>query len=123
MYLGDQPMANPVTWWEVNGSSGKLLQQYYASLPGWYIDANNPMEYGMADTHTKNGISSGIGHSDQGNSVVFYVEVDDPQTYLDKAVKMGGKVVMAVTVVPNMVTMAQFADPEGNVACVIKSEA
>jgi uncharacterized protein len=116
-------MANPITWWEVNGKDGKMLQQYYAGLFGWDIDANNPIEYGMVDTHTDKGIYGGISHSDRGPSVVFYVEVDDPQTYLDKAVKMGGKLVMPVTVVPNMVTMAQFADPEGNVIGIIKSDA
>jgi hypothetical protein len=36
---------------------------------------------------------------------------------------MGGKVVMPVTVVPNMVTMAQVADQEVNVVSIIKSDA
>jgi predicted enzyme related to lactoylglutathione lyase len=41
--------------------------------------------------------------------------VDSAQEYLDKAVSMGGKVVMERTVLPGMVTFAQFQDPEGNV--------
>ena len=54
--------------------------------------------------------------------VTIYVEVEDLQAYLDKAVSLGGTVVMPVTVIPNMVTMAQFADPQGNVVGMVKSE-
>jgi predicted enzyme related to lactoylglutathione lyase len=48
-------------------------------------------------------------------------EVDDPQTYLDKAEKMGGKTIVPVTEIPNMVTFALFADPEGHMVGVVKS--
>ncbi len=34
--------------------------------------------------------------------------------------KMGGKVVMPITEIPNMVTMAQFADPEGHIIGIVK---
>jgi len=54
--------------------------------------------------------------------VTFYVAVDEPQKYLDKAVSLGGKVVMPVTEIPGAVTMAQFADPDGNVVGLIKDE-
>jgi predicted enzyme related to lactoylglutathione lyase len=46
--------------------------------------------------------------------------VADPQPYLDKAVALGCKVVMGVTVIPDMVTMALFADPDGNVTGLVK---
>ena len=45
----------------------------------------------------------------------YYVEVDDAQKYLDRAVSMGGSVVMPVTEIPSHVTIALFADPEGHV--------
>jgi hypothetical protein len=53
--------------------------------------------------------------------VVFYVEVDDPQAYLDRIEKAGGTTVVPVTEVPGMVTFAQFADPQGNVIGLVKS--
>ena len=81
------------------------------------------MDYGMVDTHAEHGINGGIHHSaDAPKGVTIYVEVEDLQAYLDKAVSLGGKVVMPVTVIPNMVTMAQFADPQGNVVGMVKSE-
>ena len=49
--------------------------------------------------------------------------VDDLQSYRDRAGGLGGKVVMPLTVIPGMVTMAQFADPQGNVVGLVKSEA
>ena len=114
-------MANPVTWFEVVGKDGKKLQDFYSGVFGWKIDASNPMQYGMVDNEGKGiggGISAGDGNSQQ---VTFYIEVDDPQSYLNKVESNGGKTVMPVTEVPGMVIFAQFADPEGNVVGITKA--
>jgi len=52
---------------------------------------------------------------------VFYVEVDDPQKYLEQAESLGGKVVAPVTEIPDQVTFALFADPEGHVIGIVKA--
>jgi len=114
-------MANTVSWFEIMGKDGKKLQGFYGELFDWKVDAGNPMNYGMVEGG-EGGIGGGIGASQDGSkSVTFYVSVDDPQAYLDKAEKLGGKTVVPVTEVPDMVTFAQFADPEGNVVGVFKS--
>ena len=116
-------MPNPIVHWELNADDAKKAQEFYGKLFDWHVDSNNPMDYGMVDTHTEHGINGGIHHSaDAPKGVTIYVEVEDLQAYLDKAVSLGGKVVMPVTVIPNMVTMAQFADPQGNVVGMVKSE-
>ena len=115
-------MPNPVTWFEIGGKDGKQLQQFYADLFSWKVDANNPMQYGMVDTQTGKGTNGGIYHSDAGPYLTIFVEVDDLQAYLDKAVKMGAKIIQPVTVVPDMVTWASFADLAGNVVGLIKSQ-
>src|SRR5688500_2719933 len=108
-------MSVPVIHFEILGSDGKQLQKFYADLFGWNVDANNPMDYGMVSA-TEPGIGGGISASQDGaNGVVVYTQVDDLQAYLDKAVSLGGKVIMPVTDIPGAVTMAQFADPAGNV--------
>ena len=100
-------MANPVVHFEVVGKDAKKLQDFYGGLFGWKIDANNPMNYGIIDGSDGEGIGGGIGPGEGGQShVTFYVQVDDPQAYLDKAVSMGGKVLMPVTEIPGMVTLA-----------------
>jgi uncharacterized protein len=116
-------MPNPIVHWELNADDAKGAQDFYSKLFDWHVDASNPMGYGLVDSHTENGINGGIHHAaEMPKGVTIYVEVDDLQGYLDKAVGMGGKVVMPVTVIPNMVTMAQFADPQGNVVGLVKSE-
>jgi predicted enzyme related to lactoylglutathione lyase len=115
-------MANQVSWFEVSGKDGARLQQFYGDLFGWKIDAGNPMNYGMVEGKD-GGIGGGIGQSqDGGRQVTFYVTVDDLQAYLDKAEQHGGRTVVPVTEIPNMVTFAQFADPEGNVVGIVKPQ-
>jgi len=114
-------MATPVIHFEITGKDAQKLGTYYSGLFGWKVDANNPMNYGLVDTGVEGGIGGGIGQGDE-HLVTFYVAVDDPQKYLDRAVQLGGKVVVPVTIIPGMVTMAQFADPEGHVIGLVRNE-
>jgi len=117
-------MPNPVTHFEVIGKDGKKLQDFFAQLFGWKIDANNPMSYGIVEP-SNGGIGGGIGagSSDQYHpGVMVYVEVDDTDAYLKKAEGLGGRTVMPTTTIPGMVTFAMFADPEGHIVGLAKSE-
>ena len=116
-------MANPVVHFEILGPDGKALQKYYADLFGWSIKADGAMNYGVVDTgEGPHGLGGGIGDNESGPATCFYVGVDDPQAYLDRAVAAGGKVVVPVTEIPEMtVVFAQFADPQGNVVGLVKN--
>ena len=110
-----------VNHFEIEGPDGKKLQDYYSGLFGWSVDASNPMDYGIV-APVENGIGGGISSSQDGKSHVrVYVEVDSIDPFLEKAKSMGGKVVMPRTVLPGMVTMAQFEDPAGNVIGLVES--
>ena len=85
------------------------------------IDTSNPMNYGMVDTGAKDyGIQGGIGAPGPfgAGHVTFYVEVDDVDKALEKAVAAGGTVVMPKINIggpPGQETiLAQFTDPFGN---------
>ena len=115
-------MAAGVVHWEISSRNAKPLQDFYSNLFGWLINADNPMQYGLVDTGLKLGINGGIyqGNEQQSPCVVMYVQVEDIQSYLDKAVNLGGKVILPVTEVPNMVTYALLTDIEGNTIGLIK---
>jgi predicted enzyme related to lactoylglutathione lyase len=115
-------MPNPVVHFEIIGKDAKQLQEFYSAVFGWKIDAANPMNYGMIEAQDGHGIGGGVGPGEANQSgVPFYIEVDDPQAYLDKVVARGGKVTMPVTDVMGSVTMAQFTDPEGHRIGIVKA--
>ncbi|MGD0591705.1 MAG: VOC family protein [Bacteroidota bacterium] len=115
-------MAASVVHWEISAKNSKFLQDFYSNLFGWNINADNPIQYGMVDTGLKMGINGGIyqGTEQEPHGVVVYTQVEDIQTYLDKAVSLGGKIILPINEIPNMVTYAMFADVEGNVMGLIK---
>ena len=114
-------MSAPVTHFEVMAKDGKRAYEFYGNLFGWKVNVVEG-NYGMVDTGVKMGINGGIGQVTENLAphVVFYVQVEDVQGYMDKAVGMGAKVVVPLTEVPNMVTFAQFADPDGNLIGLVK---
>jgi len=120
--------AAPVVHFEVMGKDGKKLQDFYSKLFDWKIDASNPMNYGLVQAAGngtevgKGSIGGGIGATEAGapGYVTFYMQVADLNATLKKAESMGGKTVVPVTEIPNMVTFALFSDPEGNMVGLVK---
>lgn len=115
-------MGKPVVHFEINAKDGKKLQDFYTKLFDWKIDANNPMNYGLVNTGDEGGINGGIGQTQEGGLpfVTFYVQVDNIQAYLDKVESLGGKTIVPVTEIPDMVTFALFQDSEGNSIGLVK---
>lgn len=112
-------MSKPVVgWFEITGKDGPALQSFYSGLFGWDVaDAGDGSGYGLVAAGDR-GIGGGIGASPDGGSggVTFYVEVDDPASYLQKAQELGGAVIVPPTELPDFgLTFAMFADPEGHV--------
>lgn len=114
-------MGAPVVHFEVNGNDLKVLTEFYSNLFGWEVHEAMPGQYGLVHTNAGRGIDGGIG-AGSTSSVIFYIEVDDPQAALEQAERLGGKIVRQVEEVPNMVTFGLFSDPEGHVLGVVKSE-
>ena len=110
---------NNVCHWEIGAKDAPALQSFYRKLFDWEIDANNPMNYGMARTggQAGNGIDGGICPRCEETPayVTFYVRVEDLQTYLDRAVSLGGTTLVPPTEIPGGGGhIAIFADLEGN---------
>ena len=113
-------MPNPITHFEIIGKDAIALQKFYADIFGWKLSPPAPEmgNYSLLDPEGR-GIGGGIGEGD--SRITIYIEVDDPQAYLDKVTGAGGKMLMPVTPVMEGVTIAMFADPEGHVIGLLKA--
>jgi len=115
-------VGQPIVHFEILGKDAVRLQKFYAELFSWKVGQAMPDMgmYALVDGESS-GLAGGIGGTMDGNPhVTVYVQVPDLQATLDQATAMGGKVVMPPTEIPGVVTLAQFADPEGNVVGLIK---
>jgi predicted enzyme related to lactoylglutathione lyase len=113
-------MTNPVTHFEIMGKDSVALQKFYADVFGWKLapPIKEMGNYSLFDNEGK-GIGGGIGEGDA--RVTVYIEVDDPQAYLDKAVEAGAKMLMEVSQIAPDTTIALFADPQGNMTGLFKA--
>lgn len=82
-------------------------QKWYGDVFGWKIDAMpfpgapEGETYGIVSAQDGKGIGGGVGAGTDGPPAIrIYIEVDEPQAYLDKVVGAGGKVLMPVTEIP-----------------------
>jgi predicted enzyme related to lactoylglutathione lyase len=116
-------MGNAVAWFEVLGTDGAKLREFYAALFDWKIAVDDSgMDYGLVEAETP-GIAGGIGRSPDGGPghVTFYVEVDDVRACLDRAERLGATTVSPPMDVPGWnLTVALFADPDGHLVGLSK---
>ena len=114
-------MAHPVVHFEIAGKDGTKLQEFYRELFDWKVEVDPAMNYGMVDTGGE-GINGGIFQAppEAPPYLTFYIQVDDLQAYLDKAVSLGGSVMVPPTPIPNIGAFAMFHDPEGNLVGLFK---
>lgn len=118
-------MQNPVVYFEILGKDAKYLHNFYNKVFNWKlkVEKENPYNWAEVKNTDGHGIPGGVGSTFEKReaSVTFYIEVEDVQTFLDKAVDAGGKVIMPATGVPGTnVFIAKFADPEGNIIGLVK---
>jgi predicted enzyme related to lactoylglutathione lyase len=121
-------MGQPVVHFEVIGTDGEKLREYYGELFAWEFDANNPMKYGIVsadDNKSENGpsIGGGVGQGPDGydGHITFYVEVPDVEASLAQAESLGGTRSMGPETLDAGMTIGMFTDPEGNIVGLIQS--
>jgi predicted enzyme related to lactoylglutathione lyase len=117
-------MNHPVVWFEVLGNDPIKLQGFYSELFGWKIDADNPPRYGLVEKQP-GGIAGGIGPVVEAKGhpgVTVYVNTDDVTRSLERAVQLGGSVVLERTQLPGGTVIGFFRDPAGNVIGLCENE-
>jgi uncharacterized protein len=108
-------MGNAVVYFEVGGPENEPLIAFYRELFGWGLQrVGEGVNYSLIDTKGGGGVNGGLGKSGTGTPwATFYVEVEDVQASLDKALSLGGKTVAPVTEIPGFGAFAMFDDPDG----------
>jgi uncharacterized protein len=119
---------NPVVHFEILGSDGPGLVEFYRELFGWDLRRVPMTGY---DTYAylpepDQGIGGGVGEFEPGDLagthlVTVYVEVTDPEATLDQAVRAGAEVTLPVTEIVGVGAIARFRDPQGNVVGLVRS--
>jgi len=116
---GQSPKTAPVVHFEIGCRDRAKTERFFADLFGWKMQQNGPATNIEADSEKGiPGHITALGHEPQ-HYTMFYVEVDDLQAYLDKAVALGGKIVVPPVKLPTG-AFAWFSDIDGNVIGLLK---
>lgn len=117
-------MGSPVVHFELAGPDHEATAKFYCDLFGWSIVRSVPeLIYTTIDTNGGSGINGGIGSPPETPPyVTVYAAVADLQATLDQAESLRGKILMGPMEIPDVVSLAMFSDPSGNVFGIIKDE-
>ncbi len=114
-------MGQPVVHFEIGCRDNQKIGRFYAELFGWKLEPFGGVN--MINTGSGEGIGghiNSLGHEPH-NYLTVYAMVDDLEAHLAKATRLGGKVVVPPTEVPNMGHFAWISDPEGTIFGLWKS--
>jgi len=123
-------MTYPIVHFEILGPDGPAAVDFYRRLFDWDLQ-EVPME--GYDTYAylpepDAGIGGGIGQLDSKDGeahgsglVTIYVEVEDLHATLERAVRAGADVTLAVTEIAGVGAIARFRDPQGNIVGLVRS--
>jgi len=106
-----------IVWFEIPADNPERAKAFYSNLFGWKI---NPFpgsgDYAHIDTGGADDSPDGAlkRRKNAGEPVVNYVSVDAVDKFADRVAKLGGKICMAKTAVPQMGYFAVCQDTEGN---------
>lgn len=109
--------ASSIVWFEIPADNPERAKMFYSSLFGWNIKRFPGMtEYWHIDTGGGDDTPDGgmIASKHPGQSITNYVRVKSVTKSMAKVEKLGGKVCMPKTAVPQMGYFAICQDTENN---------
>jgi len=117
-------MKNPVVYWEINGTEGKKLADFYLDLFEWEYD-NEPGSdfYNFRSGNDDRGsINGGVftGKGKLPHHLTIYVEVADVDEYFNRALEKGGTFAQAPFDLEGAGRLAFFRDPDGHIIGLIQ---
>ena|ERR1700675_3585139 len=116
---GNKSMGRPVVHFEIGCRDRAKTGDFYAKLFDWHITEAGPASnIQTGDAQGIQGHLTSLGHEPE-HYTMFYVEVEDVQAALDKAIELGGKKIVGPIPIPAGM-FAWFADPDGNTIGLLK---
>lgn len=109
-------MGNPVTHWQILSRNPEAAEKFYSELFGWKCSAPNALGYRTVDTNSGKGINGGIwpiGGNEGHPMVQLFVAAEDVSASVEKAQKLGAKVVIPPQKLPDGDEMAVLMDLDG----------
>jgi len=113
-----QTAAN-IVWFEIPADNPERAKSFYSSLFGWKIEkfpGAGPMEYWHIDTGGGDDTPDGglMKRQQPQQGITNYINVPSVDQFAAKVQKLGGKICMPKTPVPQMGYFAICQDPENN---------
>jgi len=108
-------MGNPVTQWQIITREPGKHSEFYASVFGWKVKADNPLGYRMVDPDVAKGIPGGFWPAppEAQSFVQLFIEVTDIQEIILRVTTNGGAVLIPPQTLPQGEQMAILLDPMG----------
>jgi len=107
-----------IVWFEIPADDVERAKSFYSALFGWKIDRlPGPMEYWHIDTGgSEDSPDGGLlkRQNPQPQSITNYISVASADESAAKVEKLGGKICMPKTAVPEMGYFVICQDPENN---------
>lgn len=106
-----------IVHFEIPADDPENLSEFYRSLFGWDVEkAEGPTEYYLIKTgDSEYAVNGGMMRRRTPDQVpINYIAVESVVDYIDKAEKLGGRVLVQKEEVPDMGYFAILLDPQGN---------
>jgi predicted enzyme related to lactoylglutathione lyase len=112
---GDDGLTHPVVHWQLLCRDPERIAQFYTALFGWTVSAANQMGYRTIETGDARGIDGGLWPipADAPDGAQLFVQVEDVEAGVDRAVELGAQVLIPSQVLPDGDSMALLLDPGG----------
>ena len=111
----------PVVFFEIRAKDAQVMRAFYREMFNWKIEENDFVaRIAPGVGPPVEGVGGGIVPNAASPGVSVYVQVRDLRTAIAKAEQLGGKKTADPFDVPNGPTIAQIADPEGNLVGLVQ---
>ncbi|OGC91742.1 MAG: hypothetical protein A2W25_02470 [candidate division Zixibacteria bacterium RBG_16_53_22] len=106
---------NNICHWELQTRDPDRAMKFYEPLFGWKVTFEKEMNYVLIETPGgQPGGGMNVVDKIEPSGTIIYVQVQDIEATLNKAEKLGGKIAMRKSPIPNIGFFGVFTDPEGN---------